>query len=653
MATISSTIRLRDGMTSVLRSMNNALNSVLNTFESVQSVSGKSINAASIQSAREEIARVNVALDEVEDSIREADERQKKLNQDMGKGRGIADGLARKITGFVGAYAGLQSVQKLLNLSDTMGQTDARLNLILDEGGSIDGMRQKIYDVAQGTRAPFMATADMVAKLGLQAGQAFSSNDELIAFAEQLNKQFVIAGTSVQGVESVMLQLTQAMASGKLQGEELNAVLDNAQPIVASIKRYLEEVQNIDASNIKQLASEGVLTADVIKNAMFYVAEETNEKFSDMPVTFAQAWQGIQDDLLMTFEPVLSTIAQGAGWIHDNWSDIEPIFWGLTAAAGTYAVALGAQTAATWLAKIANDGLMASLLANPLTWIVVGVGLLVAWLYKWIDSVGGVKIAWAIAMDKIKSTWDWTYIGLITGVNWVLDKFDLFKLGMKTASVGIQDIMGDMKTGTLMILESMINGAIDIINGFIDVVNRIPGVSIDAVEKVAFGTNAELENHAAVQQRHADLEEYSSGIYDAIVEREADLERLRANAVQASVQRQAEIEEMRSQAQRDVFDPTESIENALSNAGITDALESVSGNSAKIAKTVSAKDEDIRLMKDIAEQNVFNRFAGINVKINMNNENHISSEMDIDGVVDRLTERLEEEIYAGAEGIHE
>ena len=151
-----------------------------------------------------------------------------------------------------------------------MTQTSARLDLIVDDGGSVEELQNKIFISAQNARGSYMTTADAVSKLGMQASQAFNSNDELSAFTELLNKSFVNAGTSAQGVDSVMLQLTQAMASGKLQGEELNAVLDNAAPIVQNIQKYLEEVQNIDASNIKELASEGVITADVVKNAIFY-----------------------------------------------------------------------------------------------------------------------------------------------------------------------------------------------------------------------------------------------------------------------------------------------------------------------------------------------------------------------------------------------
>ncbi len=304
------------------------------------------------------------------------------FNQRMSEGVSHSNHLLQKVTGIVGAYATLHTMGNIIGLSDTMTQTNARLSLIVDDGGSVEELQNKIYASAQNARGSYLTTADAVSKLGMQASQAFSSNDELIGFTELLNKSFVNAGTSAQGIDSVMLQLTQSMAAGKLQGEELNAVLDNAAPIVQNIRQYLEEVQGIDASNIKELASEGIITADVIKNSMFYAADEINAKFESMPMTWGQIWQSAQNTAMMEFQPVLqrlndmanseafqafldraitgmATLANivlnvfdlmgaAGSFVADNWSIIEPIILGVAGAFGIYTAALlvnnGVQT---------------------------------------------------------------------------------------------------------------------------------------------------------------------------------------------------------------------------------------------------------------------------------------------------------------------
>lgn len=308
--------------------------------------------------------------DQISNDIEEAAHQQDNFNREINEGISRSNDLLDSIKGVVAAYASIQTIEQVVELSDTMTQTTARLELIVDDGGSVEELQNQIFASAQNARGSYLATADAVSKLGMQAGDAFSSNDELIAFTELLNKQFVNAGTSAQGIDSVMLQLTQSMAAGKLQGEELNAVWDNAAPIVQDIQRYLEEVQGVDASNIKELASEGVITAEIIKNSMFYAADEINAKFDSMPMTWGQVWKSMQNSALVAFQPVLQEIndlansnavqsfANGAieaiavlanvvlnvfdfmascgQFVSDKWSVIEPIILGIATAFGVY-----------------------------------------------------------------------------------------------------------------------------------------------------------------------------------------------------------------------------------------------------------------------------------------------------------------------------
>lgn len=374
MGAVRSSLVLNDGMTSTLRRINKAMGLMLNNFEAVQRASGQAINTQDIAQARQEIGRANAQLDEMERNYREINDQQNTLNKQLNAGNKNAGGLLNKLKGVAAAYLGMKTLGSLVELSDTQAQTEARLNLMVDDNNTVDSLEAKIRASATRARAAYQTTADAVSKLGMQAGDAFSSNDELIAFTELLNKSFVVAGTSAQGVDSVMLQLTQALAAGKLQGEELNAVLDNAQPIVANIKRYLTEVEKIDASNIKELASEGKLTADIIKNAMFYCADDINTKFNAMPMTWGQVWTGMKDKAILSLEPVLQKIGELASdqqvqntisgllngfallaqillgvfnigvkvynFFAKNWSTLGPLVWGIVAAFAAYNTAL-------------------------------------------------------------------------------------------------------------------------------------------------------------------------------------------------------------------------------------------------------------------------------------------------------------------------
>lgn len=652
MASIYTQINMVDRMSSPLNNIISAVQQMTNQLSNVDNAINQGFDTGAIEAARQSIGMANTQMEEIQESIRQAAQRQDNLNNEVNQGQSAMDGLAKKALGMVAAYASIQSIGKVMDLSDKMAQTDARLSLIVDDGGSVDELQQKIYAVAQNTRAPFLETADMVSKLGMQASKAFTSNDELLAFAEQLNKTLVVAGTEAQGVDSVMLQLTQSMAAGKLQGEELNALLDNAAPLVQNIQRYLEEVQGFSpetTDNIKQLASDGVLTAEVIKNAMFYAADETNAKFNAMPVTFAQAWQGIQDDLLMTFQPIIETIAQGAGWIHDNWSTIEPVFWGLTAAVAAYALITGISAAATWLSVAANQALIVTMLSNPILWIAILIGFLVAKLYQWVQSVGGVKIAWMIAMNAIKTAGDWAWIGIMTGVNWVMNSFNKFQLTVMTVSTAIQNFMGDMKAGVLMTLENMVNGAIGIINDFIAVLNKIPGVSIEAVAQVSFGTTAELENQANKAARNAELTDYANDVAAKISARDMALNQMKSDAIAATAERQADIDAAQIQAaakqQSSMYDGFDAMASNLGD---------IASNTGDIKDSVTTSEEDLKYMLDLASQEAINRYTTAEIKVDMGGiTQNISKDTDVDGIISYMVEGVNEAIEKTAAGVHQ
>lgn len=646
MATIRTAIQIHDGMSPALKSMTNAMNIVLNSFEALQTASHNAVDTNSIQRAREELARAEIAFDEVEQEIRQANQAQQQFNNDIRNGQGAADGLLRKIKSMAATVGLAFSAKKIIDLADSMTATTARLDLMNDGLQTTEQLQRMILQSANASRGAYQTTADTVAKMGILAKDAFSSNAEVIAFVEQLNKQFAISGTSAQGIDAAMLQLTQAMGQGVLRGEELNSVFEQAPTIIQSIADYLD----VPIGQIRNLAQEGLITSDVVKNAMFAAADETNARFEQMPMTFGQVTTVIGNTLLQTFEPIIQGIGEGAQWIYDNWSTLEPIFWGLTAAVGAYTAMMAIKTAVTWLSVEANRALIVTMLSNPIMWIALAIGVLIGMIYKWVQSVGGLEIAWKIAMNGILTAWDWVKIGFFTGVYWILDLWDKLKLGIMTAVVGIQNFMGDMKAGVLGILQSMVNGAIGIINDFINILNKIPGVSIDAIQEVTFGTTAKMENEAAKRAREADLKAYRDEIESAIAARDASLAQMKLDARTATAQRQAEINAMRAEAAAKEAEGDFSFDydNMFNN------IADIEANTADIKDSMEISEEELKYMRDLAERETINRFTTAEINIDLGGViNHVSQNTDLDGIVNYLEEKLYETMQVAAEGVHE
>lgn len=307
MGNIRAAIALYDGVTSPLQSMHKAMGVVLNTFEAMQQASGRAVDTAAIREAREEWAKAGTAFDTIEENIRNANNEQQNFNNSIRGGSNSANGLLSIIKKIAIAAGGIAGSNKALNISDKLASTKARLNLLVDDGGSVEALEQKIMASAQRSRSVYFDTASAVAKLGLNAGNAFDGNmDQVIAFMEQVNKQFVIGGATAQEQSNAMIQLTQAMAAGALRGEELNSILDGAPGIARAIEKYM----GIAEGSIKTVAQEGKVTAEVVKNAMFAMADETNAKFDSMPKTWAQIWAGMKNRALSMFAPILTKINQ-------------------------------------------------------------------------------------------------------------------------------------------------------------------------------------------------------------------------------------------------------------------------------------------------------------------------------------------------------
>ncbi|MBY2077905.1 tape measure protein, partial [Clostridioides difficile] len=304
MATIQTSIRIFDGMTPAFRHMTTAMNIVLSSFEQLQRTSSNAVNANSIIRAREELARAEAGFDRLERQIREADGQQRRLNEDINKGASSTDRLVGSAKKLAATYLGIRTLGGLGNLSDQMTSTNARLSMINDGQQSDSGLSKMIFQSAERSRASYLDTAKIVSRIGMNAGKAFSSTKEIIGFAEQLNKKFVIAGASTEEMNSALLQLTQGLGSGVLRGEELNAVFESAPNIIQSIADYLDA----DIGKIRGMASEGMLTADIVKNSLLAAAEQTNAEFEKMPYTLGQIFTSVKNNAVMVFGAIQKKI---------------------------------------------------------------------------------------------------------------------------------------------------------------------------------------------------------------------------------------------------------------------------------------------------------------------------------------------------------
>lgn len=619
-------------MTSKLRKITTALSRTNRALEVTDSLSDQVNPGANFDRASSAVSRASGQVDNFN--------RKQQQAQNEAKGVANAWGSVKK---YIGSALAAISVQKIIDLADTMTTTRARIDLMNDGLQTTDELQSMIMASANRSRAAYQTTADAVSKMGIMAKDAFGNNAELIQFTELINKQFTIAGTSAAGVDAAMLQLTQAMSSGVLRGEELNSIFEQAPTIIQTIADYL----GVPVGQIRAMAAEGQITSTIVKNAMLSSADEINAKFNAMPMTFAQVWTLAKNIALEAFGPVIQAIGAGAQWIYENWSTIAPIFWGLAGAAIAYAVALGIQTAATWIANGAAKAFFVTLLSNPLFWIALAVGVVIAALYKMIQAVGGVKNAWEICKAALVVAWTALKVAFFAVYNWIANLIDKLKLCWQKAGVAIANFMGDMKVSVLTILQNMINGAIGIINDFISLLNKIPGVNIDLIEQVTFATTAAAENEAAKQARADALNQYEADIKAAQAERDATYSAAKQELADATAKLSETYANARAEAAQ-----------ANSDAGVSDwntdqydvgNVDSV-GSVGSIESDVNIADEDLKFLRDVAEMRYVQNFVTLTPTVAVDAQ--ISEKVDVDEVVTKIEKKLEDEFTAAAEGVY-
>ena len=321
------------------------------------------------------------------------------------------------IRNLAGTFLGMQSVRWLVNTSDQLTSINARLRLMTGSAEAAAAAQEEIYQAAMRSRGAYADMADFVSQLGTVAGNAFTGTDELVAFAEQIQKQMAISGASGASAQAALVQLTQGLASGTLRGEELNSVLEQTPMIAQTIAEYM----GVTIGEMRELASEGKVTAEVVKNAMLGAAEETNAQFEQMPMTWAQVWTMFQNVAIQALDPVLDAIS----WLANNIDLVGPIVLGLGAAFGVFLLAANWTnicTAATTVLTTAQKMLREVMATNwglPLIIIALVIGAIYA-VTAAVNHFAGTSVSAtgiiAGAVLTVAAIIGNTVIGLLNGI---------------------------------------------------------------------------------------------------------------------------------------------------------------------------------------------------------------------------------------------
>ena len=711
MATIRTAIALYDGVTSPLRNMQKAMGIVLNSFESMQRASSNAVDVSAIQEAREELARAETAFDSIEQNIRDANDQQQRFNRSIRDGSSAADGLWQKMKGIAATVGGMIGLRQALGTSDQLTQTNARLNNALikfDDGGSIKELEAKVMASAQRSRAYYMDTAAAVAKLGTNARDAFTNMDEVIAFSELVNKSFVIGGAGAQEQSAAMLQLTQAMASGVLRGEELNSIFENAPGIIQSIAKYLD----VPIGQIRTMASEGQITADIVKNAMFEAADDIENKFSNMPKTWGQIWTGMKNKALSIFAPILNKLNQiansskfeavsngvigalaaiasvttvvldllinGASWVVDNWSWLSPVIYGVAAALGVYygrlllvkgaelasaavsgavAVAKGIMAAgtmlvtdATWAQVTAQYGLNAAMYACPLVWIIILIIALVALFYAAVAAVNkfaGTSVsATGIICGAFMAAL--AFIGNIFIALWnvAAEVFVLIYNLVATVANFIGNVFNDPVGAVCRLFFDLADTVLGVLQALASAIDAIFGSNLAGAVQgwrdslggwvdETFGKGTEVMAKMSADDLKLDRFEYGAAF---------DLGYNFGEGIDSKVSGLFDGSAMDSMG---AFDIGNTLDGIYGNTGDT------AGNTAAMSDALDITEEDLSYLRDIAEREAINRFTTAEIHVEQHNENHISKDADLDGIMDAWANDFAEKLDVSEEGVHE
>ena len=693
------------------------LRSQLNQALQAQEALNQAVDNMDVSAANAAYNQLSSTVASTERYIRDNADAQGNLNQQIQAGVNTSNELVDTVKRLALAYLSMQSVQKVLDVSDELTMTTARLDQMNQAFNEINGTAtetdtivKQIYASAQNARGSFGDMAAVVAKFGNNARDAFASQDEVIAFANLIQKQMTIAGASTQEASNAMLQLSQALGSGVLRGDELNSIFEQAPNLIQSIADYLD----VPIGKIREMAQDGQLTADTVKAAIFSSADDINAKFEAMPMTWGQVWTSFQNSALMAFQPVLdkvnelanndqfqgfvenaigllaqlavyvldffNTLVSIGAFISDNWSIIAPIVYGVIAAliayaaisgivaavngvmalsASVHAAAEAMQAGATFTATAAQYGLNAALMACPLTWIILLIIAVIAAIFAVCNAIAKMT---GVANSGF---------GVITGgINVVIQFFKNLGLSVANIALGIGNAIAALASNMMTAFHNaicsvqswfynLLSTALSVIEGICAALNKLPFVEFDYS-----GISSAADDYAAKASEAAGNKEEYKSVGDAFNEGMSTFDTfqdgLAADAFNAGASwGDGVADKVSGMFSMDNIDLTGGVDTSMlsndfaNNAAQTAANTADTADSAgRIADSVDISKENLKYLRDIAETEAINRFTTAEIEVTMNNNNTVSNDMDIDGLVDHLSAGVLEAMEQAAEGVH-
>lgn len=693
MATITTGIQLADNFSAPLMHIISSVNMAISSIYDMDQAMNAGVNTASLEAARNEIAQATVAAEEFNQTMQQASSpindnirRQEQFNQSLQNGASESSNLVSAIKRMAGAYLSIQTAGKILEMSDEITQTTSRLNMMNDGLQSTADLYNMVYVAAKDARGSLGDMASVVARFGNNAKDAFSSSAEVVQFANLVQKQMTIAGASTQEAANAELQLSQALGSGVLRGDELNSIFEQAPNLIQNIADYLD----VPIGKIRSMAQDGELSADVVKQAVFAATDEINANFESMPMTWGQMWTVFQNNVTMAFQPVLQRlndlantdgfqtfatnaindlavvagvvldIFEGIGsvgtFVSDNWQIIGPIVEGVAAALTVYYGWQLLSTSATKAAAAAQWIYNAAMNANPAAIVAISIGALIVLIGILANKFTGTgHIAQSV-------------FGMITGgINVVIQYFKNWGLTVADIFIGIWNAGGACATNVEIAFHNaishvqalwynMLSTALTVVSGICSALNKLPFVDFDYS-----GITGAADNYASKAAAAAGNTKDYASVPAAFSKGVKTYDTYQKGWVNdAYTAGAAWGDGVTSKIKNTLSSKATNIPNAnnypnalaSSNAATAANTADTAKNTAKTANTLSASSEDLKYLRDIADREYVNKFTTAQIKVEMINHNNVNNDMDLDGMAEHLRSKIEEEMNAAAEGEH-
>lgn len=686
MAELSTSIQVNDDFSSIFRSMSSAVNLCAGSFRSFEDAAGNVVNTGQFLmagAALDRMERMEYEAQSYTENIATATMQQEEMNQSIQAGEEKTNGLLDKIEGIASSYLKLDTLKKVFNIADDLAQTTAGLNAIAGSEAEVLALQDQIYDSAQRSRTSYLDMADTVTKLSLETGGVFANNQEAIAFAENLNKSFAIAGASQQEISSATAQVTKALGAGVLRSEELNTLFGSAPGMIQHMADYL----GVNTQQLREMAAQGELTADVVKNAMLSATDEIDEQLAATPMTWAQAGTNIGNMATKAFQPLFDTITAvtqseafqtvieaiaagfsllaevagpvleglitGAAFLIDNWNVIAPILLGVCAAVALYEIVTKGATLATQGIALATKawGVVQSVLnavmaLNPVMWVILGVIALIAIIYAVVAAINNVTGAGISATGLIAGAFAVAGAAVWNVILGVVNSIIGIGIELWNLIAVFVNYFGNVFNDPVGAIAHLFAGLFDFILGIVQ--------SVAAAIDTVLGTNMA----GAVEGFRKD---FAAGIDDIFGEQTVIMEKVNASefylkgidygdAWDAGYQFGEGIDAKAGS----LFDGgLESLLGYNSMDGIDEQVTSTAENTGRMADSMELSEEDMKYIRDIAEREVIDRTVFSSITVDMGGvTNTVSNMADLDNIPQYLVNTIQRQMEVSAEGVH-